>query len=158
MDPESVTALIQTTAGAAGAIKTVLGVIAAARAQVKDNKEADNKLSEASELVLELRSRLFDLQEKALHLQQEYAGLLRENMELREDIRREQARTTERQKYKRKQVGGSVLIMHNDDPSTLFCPACFETKDRTIPLQDHSREGAIHGSYYCPACQERYRI
>jgi len=156
MDPETVTAMVLTAKGAAGAIKGVIDAIGAARAQVKDNKEADKKLSDFLDLVIELRTRILALQEKAFDFQKDLGELQSENMKLREEIRSKEERAADRQKYQRKQVGRAVLMVHSDDPSAYFCPACFETKERPIPLQNRSNPMSHSGTYLCPSCDARY--
>jgi hypothetical protein len=155
MDPETVTTLVQTAGGAAGALKTILETITAARGQVKSNKEADAKLSEAIDLAIDLRSRLVDLQEKAFRLQKELDDLHAENVKLREDIRREKEGTTERQKYQLKKAGGSTVYVREDQPGVYYCTTC-GAKGHWIPLQPESIK--VLGTHSCGQCHTLYRL
>jgi TolA-binding protein len=151
MDAAGAGELLTTISGMAGATKAVAEAVRAVKAKVKGNAEAEKAVSEAFDQVLSLQDRMIDLQEKILRLQAENAGL-------REQIRSEEKRAAERQKYKKKKVGQAVVLVTEEEPDTYLCPTCFETRGRAIPIQAHPSRTGTFGTHFCSTCETSFRL
>jgi hypothetical protein len=137
MDP--VTA---TVAGVAGALKATAELVAVFRKTKKPDHETERLLSE-------IESRLLDLKKEVFGLEKREIQLLEENSQLRTKIRTHEERTADRQRYKRKQVGKSIVLVDESEPGIFYCPTCYETPERRlVPIQvapkAFAKEGITH--------------
>jgi len=150
MDAETLT----TISGLAGATKATLEAVQAIVTKTKGNKEAEKAAAEALGLVTDLQSRLFQLQEVAFRLQEE-------NRQLREDILEKKERLAERERYQGQQMGHSLLLVREDQPSIFYCPTCLETKGTAISLQPRFANwggGSAPVGYHCNVCDTTFPV
>jgi hypothetical protein len=132
-----------------GATKTGIDATLAVLSRAK-GRDAEKAAKEALTLVSDLQTRILQLQEVAFRLQEE-------NAHLRADIRQKEERATDRQKYKRKQVGQSTVLVLEDEPDTYYCTTCEATHGRYVPLQPMPRNFRRLGSHRCTVCQTIYQ-
>lgn len=133
MDPESIALTITTINGVANATKTTIEAVRAALTKSKGH--SDGKENEALFLIGDLQTRLFELQQIASRLSSELAEEKHRNLQLRTEMSQKGEWTAERKQYKRKKVGHSVFLVHEDDSDTLHCPTCFVTRQMPITVQ-----------------------
>jgi chromosome segregation ATPase len=140
-------------AAVTGSAKTLIGLLQ----EINPNKKAVSNAAQALlSSTLSLQGAAFQLQEENSQLGQAILKLESEVARLREQIRGNEVRAIERQKYQRKQVHRSWILVNDDHPGALFCPACFASKDQAIPLQPLSPMLRHTGTYSCPLCQAHY--
>ena|ERR1700709_268913 len=154
MDP----ATIATIAGLTGAAKTTVETVRLILEKAK-GRDAEKAAKEALGLVMELNTRLLQLQEIAFRLHEEKAQAVEENTQLRKEIRHKEEWVAEGKKYKGKKVGHSLFLVHEDDPDLFYCPTCFRTKQALITVQPYSGRYAPIGSiggYQCNSCGTRF--
>jgi len=154
MDPVTLAAI----SAAAGATKSTVDALSSILSKAK-GRDAEKAAREALLLVADLNTRLLALQEVTLRLHQEKAQALEENAKLRAEIRQKEEGMTERQKYQRKMVKRSIVLVREDEPDYFYCPTCFETKKQTIPLQPHPMgRSSSFGSHFCSQCRTSFRL
>lgn len=141
MAAAEIVATISTLAGIGSKLAETVRSLREAKALTP---EATKAVAEAQELVLSLQARLLQAQEQALALQDE-------NRELRAQVRQYEERTTEREKYERRKMGGATVVVARDDPETLLCATCY-AKGKEVFLDRLSGPFAVMGTHRCPSC------
>ena len=112
------------------------------------------RLAGVRDLVLDLQSRIFELQKTALTQQEELLTLKTDNSQLREQIRKYEMQSTERERYERRQIGDAWVMVPKGENEPMFCLTCFEKGPLNV-LQPMPGGGfEIMGSHWCPTCQQ----
>jgi len=114
------------------------------KVKAKPPKEAKAAIGELQDLALTLQSRLLELQAQALSLQSE-------NADLREQIRQQEKRALEREKYERRRIGSATVVVPKDDPETYLCASCYAA-GRLVYLDALSESFRGIGTHRCPSC------
>lgn len=167
MSAELALEVLSALGGAASTTKTILDTIRAAKASIK-NGDMQARLESALAEGNALQTRLFEIQEKVaslnrtiIHLESENAQLTRKETDLREEIRRKEEGASERQKYQRKAIGKSVVMVRDDEPQQYFCPTCFEkTGGKGIPIQPYPPivVQSIGFTHHCASCKTDFSL
>lgn len=152
MDAETL-ATITTLAGAA---KTTIEAI---RAALSGSKGREAKASDALGLIADLQSRVLALQEIAFRLHQEKMqavqeknAALEENGKLREQVRQKEERAANRERYERRRLGQSVVVVLPEEPEVYLCATCFEAGEK-VYLSRVPRELQDMGTHRCQKCK-----
>jgi hypothetical protein len=163
MDASIAAELLAALGGMASTTRTAVETIKAVKGHVK-NADAAAQLEIATAELKSLNSQFLAAQEKIrtfnseiLRLQEENSALRRQEAELRADIGRKDEWASERRKYQKKKMGDAVVLVREDEPGTFYCPTCFETRDKPIPLQGHPMGIAV-ASHYCSTCKTTFRL
>jgi hypothetical protein len=135
--------IFTTVAGVAGAIKATIETARAVLAK-GTGRAAESATHEALRLIGELQTRILQLQEIAFHLQEE-------NNHLREQVRQHEEWATDRGRYERHHVGGSMVVVAKEDPKTYLCATCFEDGKKVYLSKKPNLLGSI-GTHYCSKC------
>lgn len=133
-------------AGTVSAVVTLTTKLTELVNKVKDKppKEAKAAIGEVQDLALTLQSRLLELQAQALSLQSE-------NADLRAQIRQQEERALEREKYERRRIGSATVVVPKDDPETFLCASCY-TAGRLVYLDALGAPFRSIGTHRCPSC------
>ena len=110
------------------------------------------KLTDVQSSVLDLQSRIIELQKTALTKQEELLTLKTDNSQLREQIRKYEMQSTERERYERRKIGDAWVMVPKGENEPMFCSTCFE-KGTLNALQPMASAFEIMGSHWCPTCQ-----
>jgi len=143
---------LATITGVTGAAKLALEIARDALLKGK-GRGAERANQEALALVDSLNARLVELEKISLQLHAEKTQAIEENTRLRAEIREQEERAAERQRYKSQKVGASLLLVRDDDPEIFYCPTCAETKRFHISLQPHWTWGDNPSGYRCNSCE-----
>lgn len=114
------------------------------------NAKTKQDLSQAYDLVLSLQSRLLEFQAQALQLQAE-------NAELRSQIRQNQERALERDKYELKTMGRDAAVVPKGESRPLYCPNCYQDGKLRVLGSTGMRYSGLP-SHICGACQAVFNL
>ena len=140
MDP----ATAATIASLAGAAKTGFDAVRSVLEKAK-GRGAEKAAKEALGLVSDLQTRLLQLQEVAFRLQEE-------NAQLRAQVRQKEEGAADRERYERRRIGSSVVVVAKDDPDIPLCATCFEAGQKVFLTKLADGFDAM-GTHFCPKCQ-----
>jgi hypothetical protein len=150
MDPTT----LATITGLAGAAKTSIEAIRAAL-----GARGGGAWKKLAPVIMDLQTRVLELQEIAFRLGRELAQAHKENVQaqeenarLREQVRQEHERAADRECYERRRIGESVVVVRKDDPQTYLCATCFEADARVYLTKLPSSDRDV-GTHYCHKCQ-----
>lgn len=113
----------------------------------KSDREA---VEEIQNLTIGLQSRILELQQTAFELQAQ-------NRELSEKLGTYESRSLEREKYERRQLGRSWVMVPKGETTAYVCPTCFESGSIVFlsPLPLPARRLEL-GTHSCSSCNGRF--
>lgn len=139
--------VIGTATALAGMVKGIADALTAARSKSKTTKEARIALEHAQDATLAVQSRLLDLQQQALALEQQ-------NGRLAAQLRECEERLIQRSNYETVKIGQSWVVVPKGAQEPQLCPTCFET-GKLCYLMKAPAGFTDMGTHVCPnpACR-----
>lgn len=147
MDPVTLATITGVAGAAKATIETVLAVLSKGK-----GRDAEKATKEASALIVDLQTRLLQLQEMAFRLHQEKVQALEENASLRAQIRQKEEGAADRERYEMRRVSQSVVMVPKDDPTIYLCATCFEA-GKKVYLTKLDPDFQDMGTHLCPKCK-----
>jgi|CXWL01.1.fsa_nt_gi TolA-binding protein len=118
--------------------------------------KVEGQVNDFQETILRLRGLVLEQQDRIAQLQAENAQLRAENTTLSRAAAARQGVEDQRKMYTEKRVGRATVLVREGSEDSYYCPSCFETKDKAIPLQGSTGGMRRLYSYRCPGCRATF--
>ena len=95
--------------------------------------------------------------QRFLDLQESFQTLREDNARLREEL----GRRGNLRNYRRKQIGGAVVLVCTESDGTdspPCCPKCRDEDGEPLPLQELAPDFSDFGSHHCTSCKGKFNL
>ena len=103
------------------------------------------------------RTKTAEETQRFLDLQESFQTLREDNARLREEL----GRRGNLRNYRRKQIGGAVVLVCTESDGTdslPCCPKCRDEDGEPLPLQRLAPDFSDFGSHHCTSCKGKFNL